>query len=257
MIPRGVQRLARAAALLRWREFALAPLRCPYCGPSALVRLRRDEIGIRCVRCGASSVHLAIGAALRELVGALSGTDACELSARGPLARHLRRHARSVALSEFFADVAVGSARAGVRCEDVQRLSYPDASFDLVTHTEVMEHVPDDALAYAELRRVLRPGGLMLFTVPLHGAIETVERAYRRDGAIEHRLVPAYHGDPLHDGAQILVYRDYGRDILDRLTRAGFVDARLHTPQLKLPLTPLRPIVIARAPAPRAKGRDE
>src|SRR4051812_21500482 len=112
-----VRRLTRGAALLRWREFALAPLRCPYCGPSALVRLCRDEIGVRCLRCGASSVHLAIGATLREVVGSVSGKDACELSARGPLADHLRRHARSVALSEFFADVAGGVKRSGVRCE--------------------------------------------------------------------------------------------------------------------------------------------
>jgi len=245
----GAQRLARAAALLRWREFALAPLRCPYCGPSVLVRLRRDEIGVRCVRCGASSVHLAIGAALRELVGALSARDVCELSARGPLAKHLRRHARSVALSEFFADVDAGTERAGVRCEDVQRLSYADASFDVITHTEVMEHVPDDARAYAELRRVLRPGGVMLFTVPLHDALETIERAHFRGGAIEHRLAPAYHGDPLRDGARILVYRDYGHDILQRLARAGFIEARLYTPALDLPLTPLRSVVFARAPA--------
>lgn len=247
MLP-GAQRLERAAAFLRWREFALAPLHCPYCGPSVLVRLRRDEIGVRCARCGASSVHLAIGVALRELVGALSGKDACELSARGPLANYLRRHARSVALSEFFADVEVGVERAGVRCEDVQRLSYADASFDLITHTEVMEHVPDDARAYAELRRVLRPGGVMLFTVPLHGASATIERAHLRDGAIEHRLAPAYHGDPLRGGARILVYRDYGHDILNRLARAGFVEARLHKPALNLALTSLRSVVFARAP---------
>lgn len=242
-------RIAAAFALLRLREFALAPLRCPFCGPSALVRLRRDEIAVRCIRCGASSVHLALGRALQELAGDLSRQDACELSARGPLARHLRKHARSVALSEFFADVPPGARHDGIRCEDVQRLSYADASFDVITHTEVMEHVADDRRAFAELRRVLRPGGIMLFTVPLHDGVETIERICLRDGAIEHRLPPAYHGDPLRGGACILVCRDYGRDIVERLEQAGFAQVRLHSPKFDIALMPWRTIVVAHAPA--------
>ena len=66
----------------------------------------------------------------------------------------LRRRTRSLATSEYFADVAPGESVDGVRCEDVQRLTYADGSFDLVTHTEVLEHVPDDALAFAQLYRV-------------------------------------------------------------------------------------------------------
>ena len=52
---------------LRWREFRLRPLRCPFCGPNLVVRLSRDdEAAIRCVRCAASTVHLAMGLAIRE-----------------------------------------------------------------------------------------------------------------------------------------------------------------------------------------------
>jgi SAM-dependent methyltransferase len=40
----------------------------------------------------------------------------------------------------------------------------------------VFEHVPDDARGFSELRRVLRPGGKMLFTVPLFDAPDTVDR---------------------------------------------------------------------------------
>ncbi len=93
-------------------------------------------------------MHLSIGWALRAQVPNLYSRDACELSARGPLVRYLRRHAKSLATSEFFADVEPGASRDGVRCEDVQRLTYGDASFDLITHTEVLEHVPDDGAAF-------------------------------------------------------------------------------------------------------------
>ena len=42
----------------------------------------------------------------------------------------------------------------------------PTATFDRVVASEVMEHIPDDAGAAAELARVLRPGGTLAVTVP-------------------------------------------------------------------------------------------
>src|SRR5258706_5592376 len=46
------------------------------------------------------------------------------------------------------------------------RLPFPDGTFDRVIVSEVLEHIPDDAGAVAELTRVLRPGGTMAVTVP-------------------------------------------------------------------------------------------
>ncbi|MEP6940892.1 MAG: class I SAM-dependent methyltransferase [Rudaea sp.] len=210
------------------------------------MRLLDDELGIRCVRCAASGVHLALGQVLRDLAPDLRTVDACELSARGPVANYLRRRARSVALSEYFEGSASCTMIDGVRCEDVQRLSYADAEFDLVTHTEVMEHVPDDGLAFAELRRILRPGGVMIFTVPLHDRAATLERARLGNGEIMHLEAPTYHVDPSRKHAGILAYRDYGRDILARLLRAGFGEAEVRTPETAIPWVRARSIVVAR-----------
>lgn len=244
------RRLRAAGAIFDPGAFAVARLRCPFCGPSLLVRLSHDDHGTRCVRCGASAIHLSIGAALHAYVPNLAACDAYELSARGPLAAWLRRHARSLAVSEYLPDVAAGCQRDGVRSEDVQCLTFADASFDLVTHSEVLEHVPDDARAFAQLHRVLRPGGCMVFTVPLHGGERTIERARLRDGRIEHLLPPAYHRDPLRGGAGILAFRDYGRDILDRLRAAGFANAEPHEP------APLAPWYVARAVIVARKGNS-
>jgi SAM-dependent methyltransferase len=56
---------------------------------------------------------------------------------------------------------------------DVQALPFRDGVFDAVKATELLEHVPDVARALAECRRVLRPGGHLVITVPflerLHG----------------------------------------------------------------------------------------
>ncbi len=238
--------LRAAAALFDPTALAWARVRCPLCGPSVLLRLNAADYGTRCLRCAASAIHWSMGAALRAEVPDLAGRDAYELSARGPLVAYLRRTVRSLAVSEFLPEVPSGSMRDGVRSEDMQQLSFGDACFDLITHTEVLEHVPDDARALAELHRVLRPQGFLLFTVPLSGQARTVERARMRGDTLEHLLTPAYHTDPLRGGAGILAFRDYGRDILDRVRAAGFQQAWLHTPTSPVPWLALREVIVAR-----------
>ena len=49
---------------------------------------------------------------------------------------------------------------------DALALPFPDSSFDRVIAAEVLEHLPDDGAAMAELARVLRPGGTIAVTVP-------------------------------------------------------------------------------------------
>lgn len=211
------------------RRLALRPFRCPGCGPSLLLRLGDDETQVRCLRCRGTPVHLALLAALAVHVGNLSGLDAYELSSGGAVLAHLRRHCHSVAASELLEGVAPGTVRDGIRCEDVQRLTFAGGSFDLCTSTEVFEHVPDDRAGFRELHRVLRPGGHLVFTVPMAGA-NTVDRARLVDGECIHLLPPAYHGDRFTGAGTVLVYRDYGADIVQRLRGCGFAEALLHTP---------------------------
>lgn len=46
------------------------------------------------------------------------------------------------------------------------RLPFPDGSFDAVVSSNVMEHVEDLVESFAEMRRVLRPGGVMIHSMP-------------------------------------------------------------------------------------------
>jgi len=63
---------------------------------------------------------------------------------------------------QFCAEKGLGEVRLG----DVCALPFPDASFDLVLATDIIEHVDDDLAALRELHRVLKPGQPLLLTVP-------------------------------------------------------------------------------------------
>lgn len=54
---------------------------------------------------------------------------------------------------------------------DVEALPFADGSFGTVLCTEVIEHIPDPAAALREFRRVLRPGGMLIGSVPARSAI--------------------------------------------------------------------------------------
>src|SRR3954469_20652448 len=55
-----------------------------------------------------------------------------------------------------------------VREGRVEAIPYEDASFDLVTCLDVIEHTDDDVAALSDLRRVTRPGGRLVVSVPAH-----------------------------------------------------------------------------------------
>ena len=145
---------------------------------------------------------------IRRLYPDLSGLAVYEMSSRGPLFEYLKGRVGRFTCSEYFDDIAPGQWKGDVQCQDVERLTYRDASFDLCTSTEVFEHVPDDEKGFREIRRVLKPGGRFVLTVPLSGNPETIKRAEMVGGEVRHLLPAEYHGDTIRGQGRVLVYRD-------------------------------------------------
>jgi SAM-dependent methyltransferase len=140
----------------------------------------------------------------------------------GPF-RHLLRELPGYVNSYFWVDVAPGDERDGVRCEDLRDLTFPDDSFDLVITSDIFEHVREPMAAFAEIFRVLRPGGHHIFTIPLHWPLpSTTEPRVDYSGAADVFLAPpVYHGSPT-DPKGSLVYTDFGMDLPEQLRRLGF-----------------------------------
>ncbi len=96
-------------------------------------------------------------------------------------------------------------------CQDIERLTFPDASFDLFITQDVLEHVLRPDRAMAEIARVLRPGGAHVYTVPIVHGRRTLVRAVPSESGIEYLLPPEYHGG-LRDLERSLVVREWGDD---------------------------------------------
>jgi len=123
--------------------------------------------------------------------------------------------------SEYIEGAEPGAIVDGVRCEDLTRLTYHAERFDLLLSSETLEHVPDLPKALSEIRRVLKPGGSHIFTVPVRPSVpRTFERRrINPDGAIVDAHPPIAH--PGGDWGYP-VFTEFGADLPERLQAAGF-----------------------------------
>ncbi len=111
---------------------------------------------------------------------------------------------------------------AGTRNEDLSQLTFPDATFDLVVSAEVQEHIEDTWTAFAEVFRVLKPGGVYVFTAPFRSDLAATKRlAVQTDAGLLWTGFEHLHGDPRHQGG-IPSFWLFGSDLAPRLCDLGF-----------------------------------
>jgi SAM-dependent methyltransferase len=132
-----------------------------------------------------------------------------------PVMRFFAEQCCGYSSSFFYEDVPLGSHKDGNRCENLEALTFPEASYDIFITQDVLEHVfhPDKALA--EIMRVLRQGGIHIFTTPKHkNLLKSYPRAKLVNGTVDHLVEPSYHGNPIGDGRSLVTW-DYGADFDD------------------------------------------
>lgn len=181
---------------------------CPCCdshlryfGPYG-ERPRDDAL---CPVCGALERHRLAAMYLQNRRDLLDRTDRIlHVAPERPVERILRDWATGAYIS-----VDLDEENAMMQA-DLRHMPFPSASFDGVFCSHVLEHVPEDRKAMVEMYRVLRPGGWALVQVPVERQT-TYEDVTITDPNVRRQLF----GQPDH-------VRVYGRDIVDRLTEAGF-----------------------------------
>lgn len=183
---------------------------CPSCGAI----LRYQGLARALVRCYSSDGARSLAELVEE--PAFRALRIYEPGDKGVLQRFLRTvpvHVRS----SYFPDVEPGAHVNGVRCEDLMALTFPAGEFDLVITHDVMEHVRRPRAAFAEIHRVLRPGGRHVFTIPVRYpmAPKTIARVDVSGDEDIFLVKPAYHDEHL-------VYNDFGADLVELLDDIGF-----------------------------------
>ena len=171
-----------------------------------MLTAKYDQLGLE---SGDKILDLGCGFGRHAFEAARRGAEVIALDAgRDEVEGVKNMFAAMVAAGELDADVLHAVAVQG----DALHLPFPDATFDRVICSEVLEHIPDDLAAMRELTRVLRAGGTMAITVPRFGP-ELINWA----------LSDEYHNVP---GGHIRIYRR--RVLTERLRSVGMLDTGHH-----------------------------
>lgn len=198
------RRLAGWEGWYRGRGFG-----CPCCG-GEFRRLRdfRGRGNAQCPRCGSVERQRVLMLYLQRETGLFADEEAdlLEFAPESALSEALSSRPN---IRYESADLEPGRA---MHVMDITRIPRADAAYDYVLASHVLEHIPDDRAAMAELLRVLRPGGVALLQQPVdHGR----ELTYEDWGltTAEERLEAFGQEDHV---------RVYGSDLAQRLSAAGF-----------------------------------
>lgn len=186
------------------------PSPCLVCGQQVVMRPHKGRPHARCPSCGSLERHRLLVHYLEHAPGLLApGQRVLHFAPNSGVEAFMRRRA---GLRYLTADLY---ATADLRL-DLTAIAQPDASWDLVICYHVLEHVPDDATAMRELRRILAPGGRAILQVPLELGRDVTDE--------DPSLGPQQRLERFGQEDHVRIYgiADFGR----RLRAAGFtVDA--------------------------------
>jgi ubiquinone/menaquinone biosynthesis C-methylase UbiE len=168
--------------------------------------------------CGSNLRSVALADAIRAAVGTnltltdfattpqASGLTMLEINEAGMLSPFLRRFP--------------GHNLASYPAIDIHALPYLNDTFDLVVHSDTLEHVANPIRALQECWRILRPGATLCFTIPT-----IVERLSRSRVGLQ----KSYHGSPETSAEDFVVHTEFGADMWTYVLRAGFSAVSINT----------------------------
>lgn len=182
------------------------------------VKYINRQQGLHCRKCGNNLRSMALASAILksyEFIGTLTDFVRSEL-------------ARSLKVLEINEAGGLSSVLANLPNHrlvrypdyDMKRLGFPAGVFDLVLHSDTLEHVSQPIVGLTECRRVLSPQGRCIFTVPI--VVGRMSR--KRDG-----LTISYHGSDGQAANDLIVHTEFGADVWCFAASAGFTRIIIHS----------------------------
>lgn len=189
------------------------------------------------------------GASVLE-IGVGLGTDHMQFARAGARLTGIDLTGRCIELTQRRCELE--EVHSDLRLMDAESLEFDDAAFDVVYSFGVLHHVASTERSFAEVRRVLRPGGVFI------GALYSRESIFWARLLARRWLTLGFAREPLEEmlarieyGAQDAVprVRLFGREELRRLlSEAGFEHIAINRRHLGLGrLTPHLPATLERA----------
>jgi hypothetical protein len=208
---------------LAFREY------CPNCTKKRFfIKPGREAYLTKCLICRSSQICLSLLKTIKADENRIKLQKTYELSFHDIIYNYLKKNYSSFYFSEFFS-FSKSKFVNGVRNEDIQKFTFKNSFFNLVTCTEVLEHVPNYKKALKEVFRVLNAGGYFIFTVPLFSSSITRQGAYIDvNNNIRWLMDPEFHGSRITGPNSVPVFwRHSEKQILLDLKNAGFSKAHL------------------------------
>jgi len=126
-----------------------------------------------------------------------------------------KKECKSYTASQFFEDITIGEYKGEFICEDLTNLTFENDSIDIIITQDVFEHVLFPFKAFREIARVLKPGGVHIFTMPWYGnLIKSKARVKQVNNEMIYLEPPVYHGNPVDKKGSLVTY-DWGLDFTD------------------------------------------
>ncbi|WP_028403414.1 class I SAM-dependent methyltransferase [Ectobacillus panaciterrae] len=168
-----------------------------------------------CKTCGSIPRQRALINVLNIFFQNWKGKIIHESSPAGATTQLFSRTCKNYTASQYFNNIPLGQDFQGTRCENLECMTFSDDSFDIFITQDVFEHVMNPEKAFKEIKRVLKSGGVHIFTVPwYHSSPATVQRARVDGDSIEYLKEPIYHGNPIDPEGSLVTF-DWGMDLIE------------------------------------------
>lgn len=182
--------------------------------PAEVEYINRQQ-GMCCAKCGNNLRAMALASAIRSSLG-FQGSLECFCNSSAPMRILEINHAGNLTI---FLKQLPGHKLVEYPEFDMESLEIDDDSFDLVIHSDTLEHIADPVRGLSECRRVLKREGKCAFTIPI--IIGRLSRSRKN-------LLPSFHGGEGVIEKDQLVYTEFGSNFWTMVLEAGFVECGIH-----------------------------